>query len=173
VNAGGPDQVQQHPAEPLIEPLTQQEARPMTDRIDPSTWPSPRGPWPEVDDLNRLYDHGRRWCVNAAGHPGEIGYPDPDRHLPWHECRGPEAWLHDARRDLDGEHLEVSVYVAAAFRFGQQRHLPLQSPTRLVIDAWAPTEGAVRVSLTLGETVRLARILNRLVDSVSLPNCAA
>ena len=59
----------------------------MSDRIDPSSWPSPRGPWPQVSDLSRLYDHGQPWCVNAAAHPDlNDGYPDPDRHLPWHEC---------------------------------------------------------------------------------------
>lgn len=147
----------------------------MTDRIDPSAWPSPRGPWPEVHDLSRLYDHGRHWCVNAAGHPGENGYPDLERHLPWHECRGPEAWLAGARQDLDGAPLEVSVYVAAAFRFGQPRRLPLRAATRLVLDAWGPAgdDPTVRISLGLGEAVRLARILNHLVDQVSLPDRAA
>ena len=43
----------------------------MTDRIHPPAWHSPRGPWPEVKDLSRLFDHG--WPgVNAAAHP------DPD-----------------------------------------------------------------------------------------------
>ena len=141
----------------------------MTDRIDPSAWPSPRGPWPEVDDTSRLYDHGRRWCVNAAGHPGEDGYPDPERHVPWHECRGPEVWLEYARRALDGEDLELSVYLAAPYRFGQQRNASGQAPVRLVIDAADPgaEEFAVRLSLRLGEAARLARILNRLVDQMS------
>ena len=142
----------------------------MTDRIDPSAWPSPRGPWPEVNDASRLYDNGARWCVNAAGHPGEDGYPDPERHLPWHECRGPEVWLEGARRDLDGEDLEVSVYLAAPYRFGQQRSPSEQAPTRLVIEAAGPgaDSPAVRVSLALGEAVRLARILNHLVDQMSV-----
>lgn len=44
----------------------------MTDRIHPPAWHSPRGPWPEVNDLSRLFDHGWPGCVNAAAHP------DPD-----------------------------------------------------------------------------------------------
>jgi hypothetical protein len=147
----------------------------MTDRIDPSHRPSTRGPWPEVTDLGRLYDHGRAWCTNSAGHPGEDGYPDPDRHLPWHECRGPEASLTDVRRELDGEHVEMSVYVAAAYRFGQPRELPLDAPTRLVIDTCqhAGDEEPVRFSLSPGEALRLARILTRLVDDVTFPRHAA
>src|SRR4051812_19880386 len=107
----------------------------MTDRIDPSVWPSRRGPWPEVREISQLYDHGYWWCVNAAGHPGEDGYPDPERHVPWHECRAPKSSLDGARRDIDGASLEISVYVAAAFRFGQPRQLSLRAPVRVVIDA--------------------------------------
>ena len=55
----------------------------MTNRIDPSEWPSRRGPWPEGSDPSRLYDHAQPWCANAAAHPDEHdGYPDPNAHLP-------------------------------------------------------------------------------------------
>ena len=141
----------------------------MTDRIDSDSWPSPRGPWPEVHDPTRVHDHGRYWCANAAGHPGPDGYPDPDRHVPWHECRSPEAWLHGARRDLDGEPVEVCVYLASRFRFGYPREGAQPAPTRVVLDVEAsPGLDDVRVSLDLGEAVRLARILNLLVDQISV-----
>jgi len=147
----------------------------MSDRIDPSSWPSPRGPWPEVHDPSRLYDHGRRWCVNSAGHPGADGYPDPQLHHPWHECQGPAVWLEDVRRELTGEQIEVSVCVAAPYRFGQPRAPHDTTSIRVVIDASAigAEEPTLRMSLGLGEALRLARILNHLVDAISLPNQAA
>jgi hypothetical protein len=147
----------------------------MTDRIDPTAWPSTRGPWPEVTDPSRLYDHGRAWCTNAAGHPGDDGYPDPDRHVPWHECRGPELSISEVRRDLDGEQVEMSAYVAAAFRYGQPRELPPQSPTRVVIETWerASDETTMRLSLSAGEALRLARVLTHLVDEITFARRAA
>lgn len=93
----------------------------MTDRIDRENWPTPRGPWHEVLDLSRLYDHGRPWCANAAGHPGEDGYPDPELHRPWHECRSPEAALDGALLGTDGVPADLTVYLAAPFRFGELR----------------------------------------------------
>ena len=103
----------------------------MSDRIDPSTWPSLRGPWHEVEDLTRLYDHGRAWCAGAAGHPDHNGgYPDPDRHLPWHECRTVETYLEHARRDLHGREVDLSVYGATRFRFGEPRQLPVHAESR-------------------------------------------
>lgn len=142
----------------------------MTDGTDQATWPSPQGPWPEVRDLSRLYDHGRWWCANAAGHPGDDGYPDPTRHVPWDECQTPEAWIDGACQDLDGPPLEVSVYAAAAYRYGQSRRVPVQSPTRLVVDAWEAGKDdarGYRLSMSLGEAARLARVLNHMVDLIS------
>ena len=138
---------------------------------DSDTWPSPRGPWPEVTDLSRLFDHGQRWCRNAAGHPGTNDYPDATEHLPWFECHGPEVWLHGACRDLDGEPAEISVYPAAPFRFGQPRALPVRVTPRLVLDARVPgpPRFGCRFSLDLGEGIRLARIIEHLVDGVSFP----
>jgi hypothetical protein len=94
----------------------------MSDRIDPANEDLERGPWPQVDDLSRLFDQGWPWCVNAAAHPDENhDYPDAARHVPWHECRTREAFVEEVRRDLDGEPVVVSVYNAAPFRFGQPR----------------------------------------------------
>ena len=83
----------------------------MSDRIDPPADGPGRGPWRQVGDLSRLYDHGWPWCTNAAAHPDRHdGYPDPDGHRPWHECRGGEAFVDGACRDLDGDLVGLSVY---------------------------------------------------------------
>lgn len=118
---------------------------------------------------------GRAWCTNTARHPGEGGYPDPDRHVPWHECRGPERWISEARRDLDGADVELSVSVAAAFRFGQQREFPVQAPTRVVIETWESASGetVTRLSVSPGEALRLARVLTHLVDEITFARRAA
>lgn len=80
----------------------------MSDRIDPPSDDFERGPWPPVSDVSQLFDHGWRWCVHAAGHPDpDGGYPHPEGHVPWHECRSRAAFLDDVRRDLDGESVGV------------------------------------------------------------------
>jgi hypothetical protein len=106
----------------------------MADRIDPSTDPTPRGPWPPVTDLTQIYDHGRDWCVHRDAHPDEHdGYPAPS-HLPATECRTREYFLDlvtDASTRLDDERddedattaVGLSVYCATAFRFGEARIL--------------------------------------------------
>jgi hypothetical protein len=167
--------VVEHPARALIEPLTYQEARPMTDRIDPPDRSS-RRPWPEVTDLSRLYDHGRTWCVNARAHPDRNGgYPDPERHLPWHECHTAEAFVDDMRRDLDGAELGVAVYAAAPFRFGQPRGAAPPSEARVVVETWPANtdEPSQRVSIGPADALHLARILVRLVDELTFLNRAA
>jgi hypothetical protein len=148
----------------------------VTDRIDPPDRPGKRGPWPKVTDLSRLYDHGQPWCVNAAAHPDtNDGYPDPDRHLPWHECRSGEAFLDDVRRDIDGDELGLSVYVASAFQFGQPRDAVESRAARLVIETWQSNaeEPSQRISVNAGDALRLARILVRLVDELTFINRAA
>lgn len=56
----------------------------MAETTQPPNWSSPRGPWPDVTDITRLFDHGAWWCVNRAGHPDpDDGYPDVERHTPW------------------------------------------------------------------------------------------
>jgi hypothetical protein len=142
----------------------------MTDRIDPTTWPTPRGPWPQVEDLSRIYDHGRPWCINAIGHPGDTGYPDAGRHVPWDECHGPGATLTEVRDELSGDQVGLTSYMATPFRFGEQRRSTDPAP-RLMIEtasehADLPT---ARISISIGEALRLARLINHLVDQVTMP----
>jgi hypothetical protein len=142
----------------------------MKDRNDPPDRPAERGPWPEVTDLGKLYDHGQAWCANARAHPDDNGgYPDPDRHLPWHECRGMEAFVDDARRGLDGDQLGLSAYAAAPFRFGQPREAAQPREARIVVETWRVNgdEASQRISINTGNALRLARILVRLVDELT------
>jgi hypothetical protein len=153
----------------LIEPLTNQEARPVHDRIDPPTEQPPQGPWPAVIDDTRYYDHGRPWCVNVAAHPDlNGGYPDPRRHLPWDECRGAELRIAGARSELDRAPVGVSVSAAAAFRFGELREHAHAGPARIVLEIWrlATDEPSQRVSLSPPDALHLARILTHAVDEV-------
>ena len=142
----------------------------MVDPIDPRSWPSPRGPWPEVTDLSRLFDHGQHWCVNSAGHPDpQRGYPDANVHRPWSECRTRE-WSVDGRRELDGDPLGLTVYGAAPFRFGESRGLPKPEP-RVVVDAWGATSESTPAgcfSVSLGDARQLARILQQAGDELSI-----
>jgi hypothetical protein len=147
----------------------------MSDRIDPPTGDFEQGPWPQVSDLSRLYDHGQPWCVNAPAHPDrDGGYPDPERHLPWHECHSDAAFVDGVRRDLAGEPVGVSVYNAAPFRFGELRDDEPPAVPRVVLETWtsdvAPSH---RVSLTAGEALRLARILMRCADELTFVQRAA
>jgi hypothetical protein len=147
----------------------------MSDRIHPPDWPSPRGPWPEVSSVDEIYDHGWPWCVNAAGHPDrDGGYPDPQRHVPWHECHSQAKFLDGACRDLDGKPVGVSVYTAAPFRFGQSRDDASPTAPRVVLETWTDDdEASQRVSLTPGEAFRLARILLRCADELTFVHRAA
>ena len=147
----------------------------MSDRIDPATGPERRGPWPEVTDSSRLFDHGWPWCVNATGHPEQNGgYPDP-KHHGLHECRGREAHVDGVRRELDGAPLGLSVYSAAEFRFGQTRTGGIPTSPRVVLESWSDVERepSHRVSLTPGEALRLARILVRCADDLTFVTAAA
>jgi hypothetical protein len=147
----------------------------MIDRIDPPTDEFEQGPWPPASDPGRLFDHGWPWCVNATGHPDrDGGYPDPQRHLPAHECHSRAAFLDGTRRDLDGEPLGVSVYNAAPFRFGQLRDEAALVSPRVVLEAWSSDdEPAQRISVTPGEALRLSRILVRCADDLVFPERAA
>jgi hypothetical protein len=141
----------------------------MTDRIDPTPWPSPRGPWPEVTGPDRLHDHGYPWCANAAGHPDRNGgYPDADIHLPWHECRSIERHLDGGSDDLPGAELGLSLYLAAPFQFGAPRGSTPGQP-RVVLEFWrADDDGrSRRITLARGEALCLARIRERLVDDLT------
>jgi hypothetical protein len=142
----------------------------MSHRTQPPNWPSPRGPWPELTEINQLFDHGKPWCAAAHGHPepGD-GYPDPDRHVPWNECRTLVSSFDGARRDLNGAPLELEVYAAAAFQFGTPRSEALPSQTRIVLEAYVdePGQEPIRVSLPAGEALRLARRITQFVDLAS------
>lgn len=142
----------------------------MSDRIDPFISSAPPGPWPAVTDTSRLYDHGQPWCVNAAAHPDRnAGYPDRDRHMPWHECRTRETYLDSALLDLDGDPVGISAYAAAPFRFGQPRTAASASAPRIVVESW-PREAdgpALRFSLDAAQALRLARNLVHLADQLT------
>ena len=82
----------------------------MADRTDRSSWPSPRGLWPEWTDITQRFDHGASWCGNANGHPGAgRDYPDPDAHVPPLECRTAELAIEDARDGLTGEGRDLEI----------------------------------------------------------------
>jgi hypothetical protein len=57
----------------------------------------------------------------------------------------------------------------AAFWFGQPHDAAAPAPARVVVETWLidGEEPVPRVSLSLGETLRLARILVRLVDDLT------
>ncbi len=142
----------------------------MSDRTQPPNWPSPRGPWPEVTDTSRLFDHGKPWCSTAHSHPEpEDGYPDVNRHVPWNECRTLVSYFDGARHDLSGTPAGLELYAAAVFQFGTLRREALPGETRIVLETYVdePGQEPVRVSLPVGEALRLARRIGQLVNLVS------
>ena len=76
----------------------------MRDRVDPPNQAFRRGPWPEVTDLSRIYDHGQP-VVRERRRPlrSQRRFPDAQRHAQGSECHSREALLDRARRDLDGD----------------------------------------------------------------------
>lgn len=163
----------------------------MVETTQPLNWPNPRGPWPDVTDTTRLFDHGAWWCANRAGHPDlddpdpdntdpndpdpDNGYPDVDRHMPSDECRAVAGSFANVRADLTGPPLELELYAAAPFRFGCLRAsvTELSTTPRVVFECYSDgrTESnELRFSLPLGEALRLARHLEHLVDEVSCPH---
>jgi hypothetical protein len=147
----------------------------MPDRTQPPSWPSPRGPWHEVEDVTRLFDQGKPWCVGAAGHPvDEDDYPEVDRHIPWNECRTLTSHFDRSRRDLTGANIELELYAAASYQFGTLREAALPDEPRIVIESYVDARGEepVRVSLSLGDALRLGRRITQLVDLVSVPQWA-
>ncbi len=150
----------------------------MSETTQPENWPSPRGPWPEVSDLSRRFDHGRHWCANAAGHPHpEGGYPDAGVHVPWDECQSAPCLFDDVRVNLLGSIRGLALYGAAPFEFGALRaSTPPHRAPRIVLELFPDTllsgpEEIVRFSLSLGEALRLSRRIPQLVDrlTASLP----
>jgi hypothetical protein len=148
----------------------------MPETTQPENWPSPRGPWPEIGNSSRIFDHGRYWCANAAGHPNpEGGYPNPAVHIPFDECRTLAASFADVRRNLSEQTYELDLYAAAAFQFGAARSSStLYLPARMVLDFYSDTTSAepgnaIRFSLPAGEALRLSRRITQVVDLVTVP----
>ncbi len=148
----------------------------MDDRTQPTHWPTPEDPpsRPVLADHDRFFDPGHPWCAAAAGHPqAEGGYPDPEAHSPFHECRTDRATF-DTLADLDGQPLGLDVYAAAPFRFGQPRHPdPLTSPVpRVVVECYPYNEDtkSFRFSLTADGALGLARQLVLLAELLTTQN---
>ena len=146
--------------------------RDRTDRpIGYPEWPSPRGPWPEADSVQRIFDHGAHWCINAAGHPGtDDNYPDATRHFPPYECRTRGLSV-DARDGLHGSACDLEIYAARAYRFGELRTAAAPDDTRVSLDFYddSPDDNLPRFSIALGDAVRVALHLLALVRSVDHP----
>ena len=143
----------------------------MSDRTNPASWPNSRGPWHEVKNVTRVYDHGMPWCLNTAGHPDpDGGYPDPAIHLPADECRSAGLCLDGVKCDLTGPTGGLEVYAAQPFRFGELRATARDASTRMVLEFFDETGRvpSTRYSLPLGESLRLARRLSQLVDLVTV-----
>lgn len=140
----------------------------MADRSDSRDWPVPRGPWPEVTGVEQVFDHGAPWCTNADGHP-DYDYPDPELHVPAFECRTP-ALAVLAVPDLAGPNHTIALYVARPFRFGEPREPNAKDQARLVVEITDVSgELDARFSIALGDGLRLARHVQRLIDLVDQP----
>ncbi len=126
----------------------------MPDRTDPTPAATP-GPWPAATEPDRVFDHGARWCANAEGHPGDHDYPDAERHIPYDECRSRAHYL-----DTIEDGVDVALYAARAYRFGQPRG-GMTAETHIVLDTVTQ-----RIAFTLGDALRLARFVTGLVELV-------
>lgn len=141
----------------------------MADRSERPSHHATRGPWPEVTELSQIFDHGARWCINADGHP-EYDYPDSEIHVPPYECRSIGLAV-DACRDLGGAAGALNLYVARQFQFGETRDSASSIGNRLVLEfSGTADDAADRISLTLGDGLRLARHVQRLIDVVDSPH---
>jgi hypothetical protein len=118
--------------------------------------------------MSQIFDTGEPWCINAAGHPQD-DYPDPDIHVPAHECRT-AGLVVDATSDLVGPAKTLEAYVAIPFRFGQQRGADAKDAKRLVLEFDDDQGGLpIRFSVAVGDGLRIARRIVRLVDLVDQP----
>ena len=144
----------------------------MPNPIEPRTWPSPRGPWPEVTD-DRIFDTGSPWCVNAAGHPGyHDDYPNRQRHFPPYECRTRGLYV-DAHDGLDGPTCDLDIYVARSYQFGELREEAKPPQTRVVFDLYNETNNSsTRYSVSLGDAARIAMHLLGQIRSIDNPRRA-
>jgi hypothetical protein len=141
----------------------------MQDRTNPANWPTHRGPWHEVPDLSRLHDTGEPWCLNAAGHPdSDREYPDPNVHFPFDECRTRGYYIEDVRAGLTGPLLDLELYGAKPFQFGQPREATPAGRARVVLDVLSLESAGEpsRLSLPLGEALLFASQLRQLVAAL-------
>ena len=143
----------------------------MRDRTDKSDWPNMQGPWHEVTDIGRVFDHGALWCIYAAGHPDrEGGYPDPLIHVPPWECRTAGLTLRDIRDELLGDRLGLEIYAAKPFVYGEPRDAHDDAETRIVFETFDQADtSSIRFSAPLGDSLRIAQHLRRLVTTLDHP----
>jgi hypothetical protein len=149
----------------------------MAEFTDPARPPDPNGPWLTVTGVDQLFDHGRPWCANAAGHPsGDQSYPDAAVHVPV-ECRSQSLFVDDNRQDLHGASMELEVYVAAPFRFGWARshgYRPSRAP-RIVFefgdDAVDQPELATRFSVCVAAAALQRRLSTHRTGSGPARSC--
>jgi hypothetical protein len=109
--------------------------------------------------------------LSRVAHPDESdGYPAAQQHVPWDECQTVPYFLGGAARDLDGADLGLVVYGAIRFRFGETRTESVPPAARLVVETWSESDGQppASASLSPGEALRLARIVQHLVDTITL-----
>lgn len=139
----------------------------MPNPIEPPAWPTPRGPWPEATDIDRIFDPGAPWCINAAGHPGyHDDYPNRQRHFPPYECRTRGLYL-DGHDGLDGPTCDLDIYVARSYQFGELREEATPPQTRIVFDLYNETNNhSTRYSVSLGDALRIAAHLLAEVGSI-------
>ena len=141
----------------------------MTDRTDQPRRPSARGPWPEVTDLNQIFDYGTRWCVNADAHPGpDDDYPDPELHVPPFECRSESLWLDTSSHTSDHATGTLQIFASMPYRFGQTRTTRRPPEPRITFEWFDTIDRPVsRFSVPLGDSLRLVayvKALVRLID---------
>ena len=145
----------------------------MSKPTQPANWPSPRGPWHEAaHDLSRIFDAGATWCADAEAHPDpEAGYPDHMHHVPWNECRSLSVSFDDVKEHLAGPLVALEIYAATPFQFGQPRDQLEDRQPRIVIEHYpdGANDETTRISLGLGEALRLARHITCLVDRAGTP----
>jgi hypothetical protein len=91
-------------------------------------------------------------------------------HVQPFECRSAALVIDGARDGLTGSPREVELYAARPYRFGEPRGATVADQTRVVVDCINDLDDdTTRVSLTLGDALRVAAHLTRLVTSVDGP----
>lgn len=146
----------------------------MAEFTDPARRADPNRRPRSAAGADRVFDPGRRWCANAAGHPhDERHHPGENAHFPNDECRSQSHFADDVRFGLLGDAAELELYAAAPFRHGQPRgrdELGVAAP-RIVLEFYGLAadcpSAAVRFSVSLAEAALLARQLGLLLDRLA------